>query len=58
MRLNASVALRELSIRELNRALLARQQLLTRRRLSIAKTIHNVGGLQTQKPKDATVGSS
>lgn len=46
---------RTLTTRELNRALLARQQLLTRKRLSVAKTIHNVGGLQTQEPKDATV---
>jgi hypothetical protein len=46
---------RTLTTRELNRALLARQQLLTRKRLSVEKTIHNVGGLQTQEPKDATV---
>lgn len=39
----------------MNRALLARQQLLTRKRSSVAKTVHNVGGLQTQEPKDATV---
>lgn len=44
-----------LSTRELNRALLARQQLLARKRLSVTKTIYNVGGLQTQEPKDATV---
>jgi hypothetical protein len=49
------MAPRNLSLIELNRALLARQQLLTRKRLSVAKTIHNVGGLQTQEPKDATV---
>ncbi|MGH2959028.1 MAG: DNA glycosylase AlkZ-like family protein, partial [Solirubrobacterales bacterium] len=46
---------RTLTTRELNRALLARQQLLARKRLSVEKTIYNVGGLQTQEPKDAPV---
>lgn len=46
---------RTLTTRELNRALLARQQLLARKRLSVEKTVSNVGGLQTQEPKDASV---
>src|SRR4051812_22156103 len=46
---------RTLSTVQLNRALLARQQLLKRKRLSVAQTIHNVGGLQSQEPKDPFV---
>lgn len=49
------MAPRTLTNRDLNRALLARQQLLKRKRLPVAQTIHNVGGLQTQEPKDAFV---
>lgn len=39
----------------LNRALLARQQLLARKRRSVAATIGAVAGLQTQEPRDAYV---
>jgi hypothetical protein len=49
------VPTRTLTTRDLNRALLARQQLLKRKRLSVPQTIHNVGGLQTQEPKDPFV---
>jgi hypothetical protein len=46
---------RTLSTRELNRALLARQGLLARKRVSIPKMIEQVGGLQTQEPRDAFI---
>ncbi|MBI5311309.1 MAG: AlkZ family DNA glycosylase [Actinobacteria bacterium] len=49
------MAPRTLDNRQLNRALLARQQLLKRKRLPVAKTLHNVGGLQTQEPRDAFI---
>jgi len=44
-----------LSTRQLNRALLARQLLLKRKRLSVAKAVHAVGGLQSQEPRDPHV---
>lgn len=47
--------IRTLSARELNRALLARQGLLKRRRIGIAEAIHACGGLQSQEPKDPHV---
>lgn len=46
---------RVLSTRELNRALLARQGLLTRKRISVEKTITAAAGLQTQEPRDPFV---
>lgn len=49
------MAPRTLSNAQLNRALLARQQLLRRKRTSVVKTIHAVGGLQTQEPRDAYI---
>jgi hypothetical protein len=50
------VAERVLSTRELNRALLARQFLLERSTLPLARTIDRVGGLQTQYAPSAYVG--
>lgn len=46
---------RTLTTRELNRALLARQGLLARKRISVARMIEQVGGLQTQEPRDAYI---
>lgn len=46
---------RTLSTRELNRALLARQGLLERKRVSVPRMIERVGGLQTQEPRDAYI---
>lgn len=46
---------RTLSTRELNRALLARQGLLERKRVSVPKMIEKVGGLQSQEPRDPYV---
>jgi hypothetical protein len=46
---------RTLTTRELNRALLARQGLLARKRVSVVKMIEQVGGLQTQEPRDAFI---
>lgn len=46
---------RTLTTRELNRALLARQGLLERKRVSIQRMIEQVGGLQTQEPRDAFI---
>lgn len=40
---------------KLNRALLARQGLLARRRISVRAVIHAAGGLQSQEPKDPHV---
>ncbi len=40
---------------QLNRALLARQLLLKRRRLPVAEAVHAVGGLQSQEPRDPHV---
>lgn len=44
-----------LTTRELNRALLARQGLLARKRVSVEKAIAFAGGLQTQEPRDPFV---
>jgi hypothetical protein len=41
-----------LTTRQLNRALLARQLLLRRRRMTVAEAVHAVGGLQSQEPRD------
>ena len=50
------MALRTLTDRELNRALLARQLLLERADLSIPRAVERVGGLQTQYAPSAYVG--
>ena len=50
------MAERVLSTRELNRALLARQLLLERARLSPARTLERVGGLQTQYAPTGYIG--
>jgi Winged helix DNA-binding domain len=50
------VAERVLTSRELNRALLARQLLLERKRLLIPRAIEQVGGLQTQYSPSGYVG--
>jgi hypothetical protein len=47
---------RTLTQRELNRALLARQLLLERSKLSIAEAVEQVGGLQTQYAPSGYVG--
>lgn len=46
---------RQLSNLDLNRALLARQGLLARKRISVEKAIAAAGGLQTQEPRDPFV---
>lgn len=46
---------RRLGPRDLNRALLARQGLLKRRRIGVAAALHACGGLQSQEPKDPFV---
>lgn len=46
---------RTLTTQELNRALLARQGLLARKRISVEKAISAAGGLQTQEPRDPFV---
>jgi hypothetical protein len=48
--------LRTLSERELNRALLARQLLLERRRLSLPKALERIGGIQAQYAPSMYVG--
>jgi DNA glycosylase AlkZ-like len=47
---------RALTTRDLNRALLARQLLLERSRLPLARVLEHVGGLQTQYAPSAYVG--
>ena len=44
----AAATLRVLSLRELNRALLARQMLLERRKVSVVDAVERLGGLQAQ----------
>ncbi|MFC3551377.1 winged helix DNA-binding domain-containing protein [Lysobacter cavernae] len=44
-----------LDTRQLNRALLARQGLLKRRRTPVAQAVHALAGLQSQEPKDPFV---
>ena len=48
--------MRELSARRLNRALLARQLLLHRPRLSVVQAVERVGGLQAQYAPSAYIG--
>jgi hypothetical protein len=50
------MAERVLETRALNRALLARQMLLGRRRLPVARAVERVGGLQTQYAPSAYIG--
>jgi hypothetical protein len=49
------VAARTLSTLALNRALLARQLLLQRKRLSVRQAVHALAGLQSQEPRDPHV---
>ncbi|MED5622336.1 winged helix DNA-binding domain-containing protein [Ideonella sp. BN130291] len=49
------MAARTLSTRALNRALLARQLLLQRKRLSVPQAVHALAGLQSQEPRDPHV---
>jgi Winged helix DNA-binding domain len=44
-----------LTARQLNRALLARQLLLKRKRVSVHAAVHATGGLQSQEPRDPFV---
>jgi hypothetical protein len=50
------VAERTLSPRELNRALLARQRLLERRRVPIARALDQIGGIQAQYAPSSYIG--
>jgi hypothetical protein len=56
MRYNAAVAERVLTQRELNRALLARQFLLDRKRLSLPKALERIGGIQAQYAPSMYIG--
>ena len=44
-----------LTTRQLNRALLARQLLLKRKRVSVHAAVHATGGLQSHEPRDPFV---
>lgn len=50
------MAERVLSARELNRAMLARQLLLRRERLSVPRAVERLGGLQTQDSRSGYIG--
>ena len=50
------MAERVLTERELNRALLARQMLLERKRLSLPKALERVGGIQAQYAPSMYIG--
>ena len=54
--MHRTVPVRILTERELNRALLARQLLLERTRMSVARAVEQVGGLQSQYAPSAYVG--
>jgi DNA glycosylase AlkZ-like len=54
--MTVGVAERVLTQRELNRALLARQLLLERQKLSVPRAIERVGGLQTQDSRSGYIG--
>lgn len=58
MRYNAAVAERVLTQRERNRALLARQLLLERARLSLPKALERIGGIQAQYAPSMYIGVS
>jgi hypothetical protein len=55
LREGSRVRPKTLTTRELNRALLARQGLLGRKRISVPRMIEKTGGLQTQEPRDAFI---